>query len=300
MNVFLSWSGDRSRQLAEALREWLPLVLQTTRPWLSETDIDKGMRWADETTRVLAETGVGILCLTRDNLTSQWIHFEAGALSKTLDSSLVCALLLDVMPSDLTPPLSLFQHTRLTREDLTKLVRTLHRASASRSGTPLLSDDQLREMVSVWWPKLQERVAAIAEAADPVGPVREDREVIDEILETVRALRKATAESGAIRIARARLAELAIVKQQELALVEAIERELESCLAGLASVEGELAEADSADGPNATQLRELLRRERERRLILEARLRAAKSRQGEVDVRERELQKLAAERTEAG
>jgi len=41
-NVFISWSGPRSKQAAEALREWLGNVLQNARPWMSATDIEKG------------------------------------------------------------------------------------------------------------------------------------------------------------------------------------------------------------------------------------------------------------------
>jgi hypothetical protein len=48
MKVFVSWSGDHSRQLAEAIHEWLPNVMQFTKPFFTPTDIDKGARWHNE------------------------------------------------------------------------------------------------------------------------------------------------------------------------------------------------------------------------------------------------------------
>lgn len=32
MKVFISWSGERSQALAQALRDWLPLVLHFVEP----------------------------------------------------------------------------------------------------------------------------------------------------------------------------------------------------------------------------------------------------------------------------
>jgi hypothetical protein len=48
MDIFISWSGKRSRAFAEALRDWLPMIINAARPFLSSSDIDKGARWSTE------------------------------------------------------------------------------------------------------------------------------------------------------------------------------------------------------------------------------------------------------------
>jgi hypothetical protein len=46
--IFISWSGEISRQVATALRELIRNTIQTATPWMSEVDIDKGARWRSE------------------------------------------------------------------------------------------------------------------------------------------------------------------------------------------------------------------------------------------------------------
>jgi len=87
MKVFITFSGERSRSVASALHRWIPRVLQSVAPWLSEEDIQKGKRWRPEVAKALSETHFGILCLTPDNLLSPWIHFEAGALAKSIEDA---------------------------------------------------------------------------------------------------------------------------------------------------------------------------------------------------------------------
>src|ERR1044071_5524752 len=95
MKIFLSWSGERSKSVALALRAWMPLVLHYVEPWLSDKDIAAGDRWSLEVGKELEQSNYGIICLTRDNLDAPWVLFEAGALSKALSAGSVCPYLLD-------------------------------------------------------------------------------------------------------------------------------------------------------------------------------------------------------------
>src|SRR5262249_46316277 len=112
MKVFISWSGERSRAVAEALRDWLPQVIQVVEPWVSVADIEKGSRWGADIAGKLAECRVGLICLTPENLFAPWLLFEAGALAKTLEQTSVCPYLLDLQFADIRDPLAQFQATR--------------------------------------------------------------------------------------------------------------------------------------------------------------------------------------------
>jgi hypothetical protein len=184
-NVFISWSGDRSRVVAHKLREWLPRVVQAARPWMSEADIEKGTRGLDELTKALGSMTVGITCLTNENLNSPWILFEAGALSKTIDdSSRLCTYLLDgLKPQDIKPPLGMFQATRAIKDDTLKLVRTVN---LSASVTPI-RDEDLLEVFDAMWPSLDKTIQSLPTVANAQHIRRDTGEMIAEILEIVRA-----------------------------------------------------------------------------------------------------------------
>jgi len=183
MKVFISWSGERSKAVAEALRYWLPKVIQALDPWMSADDIDKGTRWRSGIATELEQSSVGIICLTRENLDSTWIHFEAGALSKQQQNTYVCTFLFGLGPTDIREPLAQFQATTDKREDVRKLIFTVNR-SLNESQLP---ESELNESFAVWWPKLEERLRSIPISSGGVKePIREDREILEEILELVR------------------------------------------------------------------------------------------------------------------
>ena len=112
MKVFISWSGQRSHYIADSLRGWLPRVIQSLRPWMSDEDIAAGSRWLPEIAKELSDARVGVLCITPENQSSPWLLFEAGALSKTLDQTFVCPLLFDMRPG---PPDATCDFVRICR-----------------------------------------------------------------------------------------------------------------------------------------------------------------------------------------
>lgn len=184
MKVFLSWSGDRSKAVAEALGAWLAQVIQAVEPWIS-SGIEKGARWQSEIAERLDEAKVGIVCLTSGNLTAPWILFEAGALSKT-KGSYVCTFLLDVTNADVELPLGQFQHTLFTREDVLKLVQTINKA-VETSKEHFLTDQNLITVFDMFWPRLETQLTEIKNQQEARTAPRPDRELLEEVLETLRS-----------------------------------------------------------------------------------------------------------------
>lgn len=182
-NVFISWSGDRSKKVAAALRDWLPMVVQTAAPWMSEEDIEKGSRGLDDIGKALASMGVGIICLTPENLEKPWILFEAGALSKALgDKTRVCPFLLgDLRPENVKAPLGMFQATRAVKDDTRKLVGTVNKVLGGSLG-----EEKLDTVFERMWPELDKSLEAVPKAAVAVAPLRSERDMLAEVLELSR------------------------------------------------------------------------------------------------------------------
>jgi len=70
MKVFASWSGQQSKRVAFALKEWLPGVLQFADIFMSETDIASGDRGLPRIATNLNEAKFGIVVLTKTNVTA--------------------------------------------------------------------------------------------------------------------------------------------------------------------------------------------------------------------------------------
>lgn len=183
-NVFISWSGERSRHVARALRNWLPMVLQAAKPFMSKKDIDKGARWHVELARALEVTKVGIICLTPENMTAPWLLFESGALSKTVDKGTrVCTYLLGgLKPEQVRSPLSEFQATKAEPEETKQLLQSMNVAL----GSPI-TEATLTDVFEAMWPKLEAVLKNSPEPEQPVPEPRDVTEMVGELLDIFRA-----------------------------------------------------------------------------------------------------------------
>jgi hypothetical protein len=184
MKLFITWSGPTSKAIATALRNWIPIMIQSVEPFMSETDIDKGAQWDQVMSLQLETSYAGIVCLTPDNLNAPWLLFEAGALSKSTrgSESRVVTYLHNLTPAEVRPPLSRFQHTLADKQDTRRLMFDLRKLANS----PGLTEDGLGKLFDTMWPQFE---AQIREAPpSDTRPRRDQGEMIEEMLNLVRNL----------------------------------------------------------------------------------------------------------------
>jgi len=162
MKLFLSWSGEPARTIALALRDLIDMLCKDVVPWVSSADIKRGARWGTELAKELSSTNAGIIVLTPNNLQSEWLLFEAGALSKSVEDGQVHPLLVGVDPDSLPSPLSQFQATIFHHDDVRDLISGL----ASSTAKPGSQSDLFRRF-DEQWPALEMKVAdSISRAAE--------------------------------------------------------------------------------------------------------------------------------------
>ena len=75
------------------------------------------------------------------------------------------------------------------------LVRAINQALGNEG----LSQERLDQSFETWWPKLEEKLRAIPQQPMPAAVVRNERDMIEEILEGVRALTRLAQREEQIR-----------------------------------------------------------------------------------------------------
>lgn len=183
MKVFISWSGKRSKALAVALKDWLPLILQYAKPWVSDKDISGGDRWAQAVSSELETSNFGILCITPENLTSEWILFEAGALSKSMIDAKVIPLLWGLELSDLSGPLAQFQALKVDLHGMLNVAKAINAVAENKA-----ADTTVEQLVPALWPQLQQKLDAIPDKEASEKHMRPQTEILEDLVSQVRGL----------------------------------------------------------------------------------------------------------------
>jgi len=184
MKIFISWSGERSRIIAEGLNEWLPNIFQYIEVFYSPA-IEKGTKGSAEINANLEGTSFGIICLTAENLQNNWIHYEAGALAKINDDNTrVWTLLIGLSPSNVKQPLGQFQHTLAQKADIYKLLHSINKHLQKP-----LSEIALQRTFERWWSDFEDKIKEaenLTNETQTAENIRPDREILDEILDILR------------------------------------------------------------------------------------------------------------------
>lgn len=188
MKIFISWSKENStsHDVATALHEWLPDVIQGIEPWMSTHDIKSGELWGQAVSEQLEENNYGILAITPLSMESPWLIFEAGALAKFVDKSRVCPYLSGMTTSGLTGPLTQLQSRLSDRDGTYKLVQDINKQLESP-----ISESRLERSFEKFWPDMEAKLEAAYEKDSVINSKpnkRKDRDLLEEILSLTRKL----------------------------------------------------------------------------------------------------------------
>ena len=159
------------------------MVLQYVEPFVSDKDIAAGERWAQTIAGELEASNFGIICITPENLNSEWVLFESGALSKSMLDGKVIPLLLGLELSDLSGPLSQFQAQKVSEAGFVEVVKAINKVAEKPASQQIV--DQL---VPRLWPTLNETLTKIPEKAPTEKHKRQTHEVLEELVTGVRGL----------------------------------------------------------------------------------------------------------------
>lgn len=184
MKVFISWSGELSQKISEELKKWLQQCIQSLEVFYSRDDIEKGEYWSTRLSEELRDTNFGIVCLTPENINSQWIYFESGALSKMIESK-VATIVVGMNIADVKGPLGRFQNTKLEKDDMYKLLQSIN-SSISKP----LDENILKPSFEAFWPGFEAKVTSILETAITKEGTKNSKinvpDALEEILQIVR------------------------------------------------------------------------------------------------------------------
>ncbi|MCZ4548199.1 hypothetical protein BS618_32955 [Rhodococcus erythropolis] len=185
LKIFISWSGRLSQEVAKVWHELLGELFDNVTPFMSEKDIEAGTRGLPTIASELRGSKFGIVVVTQQNLHSQWLNYETGALSKDInDPDLrVAPTLVDFQSeADATGPISQFQATLLNHDGIAEILAQVAR-SVGADVTVVA-----KRFERAWDGDFKQRFDdAKVSHAQPVSRSRRDEtDKIDEILTLIR------------------------------------------------------------------------------------------------------------------
>jgi hypothetical protein len=169
--VFISWSGEISRAVAEVLRGELPAIVRDIEPFMSQHDIDSGKRWFDDIVDKLDKTS-----------------FEAGALAK-FKGQVAGLFIGGLKPSDFNNPLSQFQHRHFIKADVYRVITDIAKVTKEDLET-------VTKVFEKFWPDIENKYNEILKSTSESShtPPRDSEDILEEVLLRQRGLETSVLE----------------------------------------------------------------------------------------------------------
>lgn len=156
---------------------------------MSDEDIKAGTNWSERIKKELADTTVGIVCMTPENQDAKWINYEMGALSKevTDGGSRVIPLLIGFdSTAEVGQPAASLNMVMLGQSGFKRIATSLNDISAVKR-----AEADLELVSDMWWEKLGPQMEEAADEAPEAEPTPlSEGDMVKEILDSVRALRR--------------------------------------------------------------------------------------------------------------
>ncbi|WP_328810606.1 TIR domain-containing protein [Rhodococcus sp. NBC_00294] len=187
LKVFISWSGDLSREVTRVIRHWLPKMFDRIDPWMSDIDIQAGTRGLTLIEERLNESQFGIIVITVDNMEKTWLNFEAGALSKKFGESVLSRVVPIMVDLDsvyqITGPIRQFQAVKLDQNGMRSLLESIAQVTGN-------DWDSIKTRFEWSWQEFEEALDKAREiaGAQPEAPKLGTDDLLKQVLNAVQQI----------------------------------------------------------------------------------------------------------------
>ena len=217
MKIFIGWSKENSKRIAEQLRDMLlHLFDPNLELFMSAKDVSSGVDWEKELYKELEQSSFGIICFSGSNRFNPWLFFEAGFLKA--NESEICPYLHDLSANEIPSPLRSFQSAYCDEESTLKMILDINKKLGNQKGhNPEILKDNFKHQ----WQDFEKRLRDINANYDNSKP----EELIAKKIKALEEIIKVSIEANLDRVKTQKLI-TTIMTQITSLLDDALEEEI--------------------------------------------------------------------------
>ncbi len=154
MRIFLSWSGEISKRIADEIKVYIPIIFDGKVDFFYSPEIRKGEKWQEELFKNIANCKATIICITPENKGAPWINFEAGVIAA--NEFKTCPIYFGFRDCSTEGPLSCFQATLYNKTDFFRLIESINNELDEKTDKEIL-----KNLFEKNWKHLNSRINSI-------------------------------------------------------------------------------------------------------------------------------------------